>query len=132
MTALQQAARSGTLSVQVASAASLSKLGDSGAAQALLPQIGGMLESPDGALREDAVPSLDDLRSPSTIPLLTQALRDSNSNVRKDAIDALAHLAVPQSIPLIEPSTTDPNPSVARAATKALEKLRNPAPAKSK
>ncbi len=132
MAALQQAARSGALSVQVASAASLNKLGDAGPAQALLSQIGPMLENPDGALREDAVAYLDALRSPYTLPLLTQALRDSNSNVRKDAIDALVHLASPQSIPLIEQALTDPNPEVARAAGRGLDKLRNPAPTKTK
>jgi len=132
MTALQQAARSGTLSVQVAAGASLNKLGDSGPAQALLSQIAPMLESPDGALREDAVAYLDDLRSPYALPLLTQALRDSNSNVRKDAIDALAHLAVPQAIPLLEQAATDPNPEVARNAVKALDKIRNPVPKKPK
>jgi HEAT repeat protein len=130
--ALQQAARSGSLSVQVASAASLNKLGDPGPAQAMLPQIAPMLENPDGAFREDAVAYLDALRSPYSLPLLSQALRDSNSNVRKDAIDALVHLAVPQSIPLIEQALADPNPEVARNAAKGLEKLRNPAPTKSK
>lgn len=132
MSALQQASRTGTLRVQVACAASLNQLGDSGAAQALLSQIAPMLENPDGALREDAVAYLDDLRSPYALPLLTQALRDSNSNVRKDAIDALAHLAIPQSIPLLEQAAADPNPEVARNAVKALERLRNPVPKKPK
>ena len=130
LTALQQAARSGTMDVQVASAVSLDKLGDSGATQALLPRIGGMLESPDGAVREDAVGYLDDLRTPGALHLLSQALRDSNSDIRRDAVEALEDLAIPEVLPLLEQAASDPHPAVVREARRALEKLQNPVPKK--
>ena len=55
MTALQQAARSGTLTCRSPPASRWASSGNSGPRQAILSQIARMLENPDGAVREDAV-----------------------------------------------------------------------------
>lgn len=126
LAALQEAVGSPSLELQVAVVSSLDRLGHSGPMHMVIQKLGGMLGDADGALREDAVGYLDDLRTPAAIPQLSRALRDSDSDIRSDAVEALEDLGTPEVVPLLEQALQDPNPRVVREASRALERLRRP------
>ncbi|HYF01073.1 MAG TPA: HEAT repeat domain-containing protein, partial [Planctomycetota bacterium] len=126
LAALQEAAGSLSLELQVVAVSSLNRLGHAGPMHLVIQKLGGMLDHPDGALREDAVGHLDDLRTPAAIPQLSRALRDTDSDIRRNAVEALEDLGTAEVIPLLEQALRDPNPRVAREAARAIERLRAP------
>jgi HEAT repeat protein len=106
--ALLQAFQKDELKVQVACASALVERGQSGPAAQLVPRFAALLDSPDGALRRQAVASLGQLRCPQAMPYLTRALRDTNGDVRLEAVNSLWNTQDPAIATLVEPLVNDP------------------------
>jgi HEAT repeat protein len=124
--ALLEAFQKDELRVQLICAASLNTIGQPGPASQLIPRYAAMLESPDGALRREAVESLGYLRSPQTLPLLARALGDTSGDVRLEAVNGLYdYLDQPQVVALVEPLVNDPVAAVRDAAKDLIESARN-------
>jgi HEAT repeat protein len=120
--ALLQAFQKDELDVRIYCAAALSSLGQPGPASQLIPHFVGMLDSPDGAVRRDAVESLNRLSCPQVLPLLTRALRDTNGDVRAEALNGLWDFMETAPIAsLVEPLLNDPVASVRNAAKEILD-----------
>jgi HEAT repeat protein len=111
--------------LQVAAAASLYKLGHPGEATQVLRRLEGELRSPDGAVRRDAVESLQKLGAPITLPLLMRAIHDTNGDVRSGAASALGELDLPEVLPILEQLLQDPYPDVRDSAKDAIEGYRD-------
>lgn len=98
--------------VQATAAGALSRLGQPGPAEELVPRIAADLSSSDAAVRKEAVKDLWLLRLPSTIPILLHSLRDSDGDVRLQAAVSLGELDSPDLLPSLEALRKDPDPNV--------------------
>jgi len=120
--ALLQAFQKDEPEVQIHCAAALSSLGQPGPASQLIPRFAGMLDNPDGAVRRDAVESMNRLTSPQVLPLLTRALRDTNGDVRLEALSGMWDFMETMPIAsLVEPLLNDPVAAVRAAAKEFLD-----------
>lgn len=125
LAALHEAARAEPIALQVAAAGSLNRLGDPAPMHVVIHRLGGMLDDPDGAVREAAVDYLQGFRTPAAIPHLGRALRDPDSDIRREAVDGLEDIEAPEVLPLLEQAVRDPHPRVAAEARQALESFRS-------
>jgi HEAT repeat protein len=126
---LLQVFREDEQKVQVRAAASLNFLGQPGPMTELLPKLAAAQESPDAALRKEAAASIEQFRSPATLPHLTRALRDTSGDVRLVAARSLWELGGighREVIPLLEGVAQDPVEEVREAVKVYLQKLKNP------
>lgn len=121
---LMEAFRSTDEGVRVNSADALKKLGYPAPAQELAIAYARQFESPDGALRKNAVETLAQLHLEGSIAVFARALKDSNGDVRMQALYAFSALDQKQYLPLLEPLLNDPNPVVAREAKDVVEGLK--------
>jgi len=119
--ALLQAFQKDELKVQIVCAAALVGRGQPGPAAQLLPRFAALMDSPDGALRRQAVESLGRLGSPQAMPLLARALRDTNGDVRLEAINSIWTNEDPAIVALIEPLLNDPVEAVRDTAKTFIE-----------
>lgn len=124
--ALLQAFGKDELTVQIVCAGMLSDLGNAAPAAQLLPRLAPSLESPDGAVRREAVERLSRLRCPQVLPLLARALRDSNGDVREEAINGLWDHEDAGIASWLEPLLQDPVPSVRASAKDLVDYLKRP------
>jgi len=123
--ALLQAFQKDELRIQVACASGLFDLGQAGPAAQLAPRIAARMDSPDGAVRREAVDLLSQFRGPQALPTLTRALGDSNGDVRLSAVNALYNSEDPQALPLLEPLLSDPVAAVRDAVKTLIEELKS-------
>jgi HEAT repeat protein len=119
--ALMQAFQKDELLVQVACASALVEHDQPGPAAQLVPRFAALLDSPDGALRRQAVESLRQLRCPQAMPYLTRALRDTNGDVRLEAVNSLWSTNDPAILGLVEPLLNDPVQDVRDTARSLLD-----------
>jgi hypothetical protein len=95
----------------------LIRLGASPSADDLKPA----LESPDPAVRAEAVHSLVSATGAAAIPEATKlALNDSDQTVRVAALDALGESRLPEALPSLEQAFASPEPAVRQAAGRAI------------
>ena len=119
--ALLQAFQKDDLNVRLACAAALSELDYRGPASQMVPLYAARLDSPDGAVRREAVEALGRLRCPERLPATLRALRDTNGDVRLEAVNALWDVEDPQVLPLVQPLLEDPVLAVRNAAKEWVE-----------
>ncbi|HUR38965.1 MAG TPA: HEAT repeat domain-containing protein [Planctomycetota bacterium] len=123
---LREAFRSSDLHVRSAAGYALDKFGQPEAAQAAMQTIAGMLQSPDGGIREDAVDLLTHIAMPGSLPLLVGALGDvTNNHVREDAADALGARKMVEALPYLEKALQDPAANVREAAQRAINRVKS-------
>lgn len=119
--ALLQAFQKEEFRVQVACASALADRGQEGPAAQLVPRLAALMDSPDGAIRRQAVESIGRLRCPQSMPLLTRALRDTNGDVRLEAMNSLWNNEDPALLGLLEPLLNDPVQEVRNTAKTFLD-----------
>ena len=91
--------------------------------------LGGMLENPDGGVREDAIDLFTKIPLPGSLPYLVKALGDpSNSHLREDAADAMAAQRMTEALPYLERALQDPAANVRKAAERAIERIKSAKP----
>jgi HEAT repeat protein len=126
---LREAFRSSDLQVRSAAGYALDKFGQPEPAQAAMQTIAGMLQSPDGGIREDAVDMLTHIPMPGSLPLLVSALGDgTNNHVREDAADALGARKMVEALPYLEKALQDPAANVREAAQRAINRIKSAKP----
>jgi len=126
---LREACRSSDLQVRAAAGYALDKFGQPEPAQAAMQTIAGMLQSPDGGIREDAVDLLTHIPMPGSLPLLVTALGDAtNNHVREDAADALGARKMVEGLPYLEKALQDPAANVREAAQRAINRVKSSKP----
>lgn len=86
-----------------------------------------ILGDPDGGLRVQGVRQLGALRDGSTIPVLTEALKDTNSAVRSGAALALGRIGDPSALEALAALLDDPVASVRDAAERSQLWIEDPA-----
>lgn len=86
-----------------------------------------ILGDPDGGLRVQGVRQLGALRDGSTIPILTEALRDTNSAVRSGAARALGLIGDRSALEALAALLDDPVASVRDAAERSQLWIEDPA-----
>lgn len=121
---LLDAYRTGEGDLKVAAAASLHRLGDPAPASELLAVLAADLDSPDGAVRKDAVERIGRLQAPIALPVLARALRDSSGDVRSEAASALGDIDTPEIPALLAPLLKDPFVDVRESAQDAIDTYR--------
>jgi HEAT repeat protein len=82
------------------------------------------LGDPDPAVRAEAVRQLQFGEPGAVVPLLVQALADLELPVVLEAVDSLKFLGEPGAIPDLEPLLEHPDPRVQTEARAAIERLR--------
>jgi HEAT repeat protein len=125
ITPLRDAFRSSNLEVRSAAAYGLDKFGQREPAQEAMHTLAGMLQSPDGGIREDAVDLLTHIPMPDSLPLLAGALNDqTNNHVREDAADAMGARKMVEALPYLERALQDPAANVRSAAQRAIDRIK--------
>jgi HEAT repeat protein len=126
---LRDAFRSSDLHVRAAAAYALDKFGQPEPARELMQTLAGMLQSPDGGIREDAVDLLTHIPLPNALPLLVGALNDpTNNHVREDAADAMGARKLLEALPYLERALQDPAANVRSAAQQAIDRIKTTKP----
>lgn len=123
------ASRSEDLQLRAAAVEALDRLGHPAPLQELMVVLAGMLDHPDGRMREDAVELMSTFRTPAVFPALAKALGDpTNSRIREAAAEALGLTRLTEAVPCLEGALNDADPGVRQAAQAALDSLRSGKP----
>lgn len=122
---LLDASRADDLQVRAGAVAALDRLGQSAPLHELLGTLAGMLDHPDGRVREDAVELLSSFRTPAVFSTLAKALGDpTNSRIREAAVDVLGQSRLAEAIPYLDKALNDSDPGVRAAAQHGLDAIR--------
>ncbi|HVE39795.1 MAG TPA: HEAT repeat domain-containing protein [Planctomycetota bacterium] len=129
ITPLRDAYRSSDLEIRSAAAYALDKFGQAEPAREVMETLAGMLQSPDGGVREDAIDLLTHIPMPNSLPLLVTALNDAtNNHVREDAADAMGARKMVEAVPYLQKALQDPAANVRGAAQKAISRINGSKP----
>lgn len=121
---LLEAFQKDELRVQVAAAGSLVALDHPGPAAEVAQRLAPMLDHQDSAVRRKAVEMLAGLSTPSALPMLARALRDSSGDVRMQALNSFYSIEDERRLPLVEPLLQDPVEDVRETARQLIESIK--------